>query len=48
MRLKKGDIACSLGTSDNLFIWLNKPKTVLEGHVFCNPLDDDAYMALLW
>ena len=48
MRLKEGDVACSLGTSDSLFIWLNKPKIVLEGHVFCNPLDDDAYMALLW
>lgn len=47
MRLKEGDVACSLGTSDNLFIWLKQPKTVLEGHVFCNPLDDDAYMALL-
>ncbi|XP_053980420.1 xylulose kinase isoform X1 [Hylaeus volcanicus] len=47
MRLKEGDIACSLGTSDTLFLWLNNPKTVLEGHVFCNPLDDNAYMALL-
>lgn len=48
MRLKEGDIACSLGTSDTLFLWLNKPKTALEGHIFCNPLDDNAYMALLW
>lgn len=48
MRLKEGDIACSLGTSDTLFLWLNKPKTALEGHIFCNPLDDKAYMALLW
>lgn len=47
MRLKEGDIACSLGTSDTLFLWLNKPKTALEGHTFCNPLDDEAYMALL-
>ncbi|OAD52555.1 Xylulose kinase [Eufriesea mexicana] len=47
MRLKEGDIACSLGTSDTLFLWLNKPETVLEGHVFCNPLDDESYMALL-
>ncbi|XP_003492243.1 xylulose kinase [Bombus impatiens] len=47
MRLKEGDIACSLGTSDTLFLWLNKPKTALEGHIFCNPLDDNAYMALL-
>lgn len=48
MRLKEGDIACSLGTSDTLFLWLNKPKTALEGHTFFNPLDDEAYMALLW
>ena len=47
MRLKEGDIACSLGTSDTLFLWLNKPKTAFEGHIFCNPLDDNAYMALL-
>lgn len=48
MRLKDGDIACSLGTSDTLFLWLNKPKAALEGHVFCNPLNENAYMALLW
>ncbi|XP_066583123.1 xylulose kinase isoform X2 [Prorops nasuta] len=47
MRLRKGDIACSLGTSDTLFLWLDQPKTVTEGHVLCNPLKDDAYMALL-
>ncbi|CAL7933877.1 unnamed protein product [Xylocopa violacea] len=47
MRLKEGDIACSLGTSDTLFLWLNKPKTALDGHIFCNPLADKAYMALL-
>ena len=49
MRLSKdGDIACSLGTSDVLFLWLNEPKTVMEGHIFCNPIKDDAYMAVLW
>ncbi|XP_015120128.1 xylulose kinase [Diachasma alloeum] len=47
MRLQKGDLACSLGTSDTLFLWLDSPKTVTEGHIFCNPLDSDAYMALL-
>ncbi|KOC59536.1 Xylulose kinase, partial [Habropoda laboriosa] len=47
MRLKEGDIACSLGTSDTLFLWLDKPKTALEGHIFCNPIDDKSYMALL-
>ncbi|XP_077274368.1 xylulose kinase isoform X2 [Temnothorax americanus] len=47
MRLKEGDIACSLGTSDTLFLWLNEPKTITDGHVLCNPVDDQAYMALL-
>ncbi|EZA55801.1 hypothetical protein DMN91_011506 [Ooceraea biroi] len=47
MRLKEGDIACSLGTSDTLFLWLNEPRTVTDGHVLCNPLDDQVYMALL-
>ncbi|XP_033226806.1 xylulose kinase [Belonocnema kinseyi] len=47
MRLKEGDVACSLGTSDTLFLWLNEPKTVTEGHILCNPLDDKAYMTLL-
>ncbi|KAJ8684028.1 hypothetical protein QAD02_019820 [Eretmocerus hayati] len=47
MRLNEGDVACSLGTSDTLFLWLNEPNTVTEGHVFCNPVQDDAYMALL-
>lgn len=47
MRLKEGDIACSLGTSDTLFLWLNEPKTAADGHVFRNPIDEEAYMALL-
>ncbi|XP_046492636.1 xylulose kinase [Neodiprion pinetum] len=47
MRLKDGDVACSLGTSDTLFLWLEKVKTATEGHIFCNPLEDGAYMALL-
>ncbi|XP_016840700.1 xylulose kinase-like isoform X2 [Nasonia vitripennis] len=47
LRISEGDIACSLGTSDTLFVWLNDPKTVVDGHVFCNPIQDDAYMALV-
>ncbi|KAK2575698.1 hypothetical protein KPH14_012088 [Odynerus spinipes] len=47
MRLKQGDIACSLGTSDTLFLWLDEPKTVTDGHILCNPIEDEAYMALL-
>ncbi|XP_046502564.1 xylulose kinase isoform X1 [Equus quagga] len=47
MRLEEGDIAVSLGTSDTLFLWLQEPTPALEGHIFCNPVDTQHYMALL-
>lgn len=47
MRLLDGWIAVSLGTSDTAFLWLTEPKVVLDGHVLCNPIDKEAYMALL-
>ncbi|XP_033124154.1 xylulose kinase-like isoform X2 [Anneissia japonica] len=47
MRLQKGDVAVSLGTSDTLFLWLEMPQPALEGHIFANPVDASAYMALL-
>ena len=47
MRLREGDIACSLGTSDTLFLSSDQPKTVIDGHILCNPIDDNAFMALL-
>nr|XP_048279029.1 xylulose kinase isoform X5 [Myodes glareolus] len=47
MRLEEGDIAVSLGTSDTLFLWLQEPMPALEGHIFCNPVDVQHYMALL-
>ncbi|KAJ8917192.1 hypothetical protein NQ315_012684 [Exocentrus adspersus] len=47
MRLNEGWVAVSLGTSDTVFLWLSEPKVVLDGHVLCNPVDKDAYMALL-
>ncbi|KAM8731540.1 xylulose kinase isoform 1-T1 [Acanthopagrus schlegelii] len=47
MRLQQGDIAVSLGTSDTVFLWIQQPCPALEGHVFCNPVDWQAYMALL-
>ncbi|XP_032899717.1 xylulose kinase [Amblyraja radiata] len=47
MRLQQGDIAVSLGTSDTVFLWIQDPKPTLQGHVFCNPVDRDAYMALI-
>ncbi|XP_064612198.1 xylulose kinase-like isoform X2 [Liolophura sinensis] len=47
MRLKQGDIAISLGTSDTVFLWLTDPKPALEGHILANPVDTSAFMALL-
>lgn len=47
MRLQPGDIAVSLGTSDTVFLWIQQPRPALTGHVFCNPVDLQAYMALL-
>ncbi|XP_044032140.1 xylulose kinase isoform X7 [Siniperca chuatsi] len=47
MRLQQGDVAVSLGTSDTVFLWIQQPRPTLEGHVFCNPVDWQAYMALL-
>ncbi|XP_028288752.1 xylulose kinase isoform X2 [Parambassis ranga] len=47
MRLQQGDIAVSLGTSDTVFLWIQQPRPALEGHIFCNPVDRQAYMALL-
>uniref|UniRef100_A0AAY4A9R2 Xylulose kinase n=1 Tax=Denticeps clupeoides TaxID=299321 RepID=A0AAY4A9R2_9TELE len=47
MRLREGDIAVSLGTSDTVFLWIKEPRPTIEGHVFCNPVDSDSYMALI-
>ncbi|XP_039859803.1 xylulose kinase isoform X2 [Simochromis diagramma] len=47
MRLQPGDVAVSLGTSDTVFLWLQQPRPALEGHVFCNPVEQQEYMALL-
>ncbi|KRZ39537.1 Xylulose kinase [Trichinella pseudospiralis] len=40
-------LGISLGTSDTLFFWLHKPVPIPNGHVFCNPLKQDAYMGLI-
>ncbi len=43
-----GDIAISLGTSDTVFGYLSEARpSASEGHIFANPVDPDAYMALL-
>nr|XP_023030477.1 xylulose kinase [Leptinotarsa decemlineata] len=47
MKLNEGWVAVSLGTSDTLFLWLTEPKVVVDGHVLCNPVDENSYMALL-
>lgn len=47
MGLKKGDVAVSLGTSDTFFSWIDDPKPDVRGHVFCNPLESNAYILLL-
>lgn len=46
--LSKNDVAISLGTSDTLFLSLNRPRCLAEGHVLVSPVDRDAYMVLLW
>lgn len=38
----------SLGTSDTFMMWLDNPTPKTEGHVFVNPVDNNAYMAMLW
>lgn len=47
MRLKRSDIAVSLGTSDTVFLSLRQPKVILQGHILSSPMDKDGYMALL-
>ena len=50
MCLEAGDVAStSFGTSDVVFLWpREKPTPSLEALVSCNPVDLQAYMALLW
>lgn len=48
MCLGENDMAISLGTSDTLFMWLKKPQVLTDGHILCNPIDENAFMALLW
>ena len=49
LRLQEpGDVALSMGTSDTLFGSLTDPRpSGREGHVFVNPVDPDAYMAMI-
>ncbi|KAL4120605.1 hypothetical protein QTP88_013269 [Uroleucon formosanum] len=45
--LNDNDIAISLGTSDTLFLPLDEPRCLEEGHVLVSPINRDAYMVLL-
>jgi xylulokinase len=47
MRLAEGDVVVSLGTSDTLVLWITSAQPQLMGHVFVNPVDDTAFMAML-
>lgn len=43
-----GDIAISLGTSDTVFGSLSEPQpSAEEGHIFVNPVQPDAFMAMI-
>ena len=42
-----GDVAVSLGTSDTMFGITAAPTPGVEGHIFCNPVDPQSYMAML-
>ena len=45
--VREGDIGISLGSSDTAFLWLPEAKPGVFGHVFVNPVDTSAFMALL-
>lgn len=53
LRMEKGDVAVSLGTSDTLFVRMEKleltseEEEAHEGHIFCNPISPEGYVALL-
>jgi xylulokinase len=49
LRLQRpGDVAVSLGTSDTVFGSLRRPApSGAGGHIFINPVDPDAYMAMI-
>lgn len=47
MCLGPSDIAVSLGTSDTAFISLSTPQPSLDGHILCNPINENSFMALI-
>lgn len=47
MCLGPNDVAISLGTSDTAFLSLSTPKPALDGHIFCNPINEEHFMGLI-
>ncbi|KAH9420869.1 xylulose kinase [Dermatophagoides pteronyssinus] len=47
MCLGSNDIAVSLGTSDTIFFTLSTPQPSIEGHILCNPIDQNLYMGMI-
>lgn len=41
-------LAVSLGTSDTILLTVKEPKVLLNGHILCNPIETNSYMAMLW
>ena len=46
--LRPGELCISLGTSDTVMAWLENVEPQLMGHIWPNPVDSKAFMALLW
>lgn len=46
MRLSKGDIVVSLGTSDTVILSLEEPKTCLNGHLMCKSTEETGWLGL--
>lgn len=42
-----GELFISLGTSDTAVFPLDKPSVTLNGHVLCNPIDDNSYIGMI-
>lgn len=47
MCLRDGDVAVSLGTSDTVFLVLTDAKPNTNGHILCNPINENSHMALI-
>lgn len=45
--LGPNDMAISLGTSDTAFFTLTKPLPSIDGHIFCNPINQEHYMGMI-